>query len=347
MKKNAIARLLLTSTTLAVFTAGLAQPARAYYVYLNSNPSVVYQSKMDRVHAFVVGTDKHLYDDFYNNSTAKWTWEDMRTPSSAGVSSAPSAVYQTSLDRVHAFVVGTNGHLYDDFYNNTAWSWVDMGTPSPSVALSLTTAPSAVYQTSLDRVHAFVVGTNGELYDDSYNSTSKWTWQAIGAVGSQPPSAVYQSKINEVDVWSTMDVGASMREYATYANTSAYLPDSWFFQYSGYPIGTPQVLLNASAPSSVYQTSLGRVHTFVVGNTGHLYLNYYNNDGPVSWLDMGTPPGVPVFGAPSAVYQTSLDRVAAFVRGYGGDLYADYYNAATGLWTWVDIGSPTMNNIIP
>jgi hypothetical protein len=34
---------------------------------------------------------------------------------------SPSAVYQAKIDRLVAFVVGTDGHLYDKFWDGTEW----------------------------------------------------------------------------------------------------------------------------------------------------------------------------------------------------------------------------------
>src|SRR6516165_6526606 len=78
------------------------------------------------------------------------------------------------------------------------------------------------------------------------------------------------------------------------------------------------------SPSTVFQTTLNRLTTFVVGNNGHLYDKYYNNGW--IWEDQGTPPGALAIDSPGAVYQTPLDRIVAFVMGDNGHLYDKYYN---------------------
>ncbi|MEH1837937.1 MAG: hypothetical protein V7L20_04020, partial [Nostoc sp.] len=93
------------------------------------------QPTLDRISTFVVGSNGHLYDKFYNGS--QWVWEEQGTPPSATVIrpsrtraiNSPGVVYQPTLDRISTFVVGSNGHLYDKFYNGSQWVWEDQGTP--------------------------------------------------------------------------------------------------------------------------------------------------------------------------------------------------------------------------
>ena len=40
---------------------------------------------------------------------------------------APSAVYQSSIDRLVVFVAGSNGNLFDKFTNGPVWQWEDQG----------------------------------------------------------------------------------------------------------------------------------------------------------------------------------------------------------------------------
>ena len=88
---------------------------------------------------------------------------------------APSAVYQSSIDRLVVFVV-TNGHLFDKFWNGSAWQWEDQGLPPGTFAA---TAPSAVYQSSIDRLVVFVAGSNGNLFD-KFTNGPVWQWEDQG-----------------------------------------------------------------------------------------------------------------------------------------------------------------------
>ena len=47
----------------------------------------------------------------------------------ASAQHSPSTVYQPPLDRITSFVVGSNGKLYDKYYNN-GWIWEAQGNPN-------------------------------------------------------------------------------------------------------------------------------------------------------------------------------------------------------------------------
>ena len=88
-------------------------------------PSAVYQQKLDRIIVFVVGNDGHLYDKYWDGR--EWVWQDQGMPS--GTTSATdvplSTVYQPTLDRIAVFVAGSDGHLYDKYWNGREWVWED------------------------------------------------------------------------------------------------------------------------------------------------------------------------------------------------------------------------------
>ncbi|MGO8844256.1 MAG: hypothetical protein ACLQFI_02695 [Methylocella sp.] len=192
--------------------------------HLQASSAAFYQTSLDRVIAFVVGSNGHLYDTFWNGQ--QWVWEDQETPPNHDVKavSSPSATYQTSLDRVIAFVVGSDGNLYDTFWNGQKWVWEDRGTP-PNPAnhdVKAVSSPSATYQKSLDRVIAFVVGSDGNLYDTFWNG-QKWVWDPgtppnpanhdVKAVSS--PSATYQKSLGRVIAFV---VGSDDHLYDTFWN---------------------------------------------------------------------------------------------------------------------------------
>jgi hypothetical protein len=74
---------------------------------------------------FTTESDGRLHDKFWNGS--EWVWEDQGTPPNVDGVVSPSAVYQTSIDRLVVFVVGTDGRLYDKFWNGSEWVWEDQG----------------------------------------------------------------------------------------------------------------------------------------------------------------------------------------------------------------------------
>jgi hypothetical protein len=142
------------------------------------SPGAVYQSSIDRVHAFVVTTNSDLYLAYYDHDQGRWLWEFQDKSLGLLEMSSPSAVYQSSIDRVCAFVVRGDGHLYLNYFDHSKgkWLWEDQGPPSTTG--SATGSPGAVYQSSIDRVHAFVVGSDGHLYVNYFDhGQGEWRWQ--------------------------------------------------------------------------------------------------------------------------------------------------------------------------
>ncbi len=142
------------------------------------SPGAVYQSSIDRVCAFVISANSDLYLAYYDHGQGRWLWEFQDSSLGLLEMSSPGAVYQSSIDRVCAFVVRGDGHLYLNYFDHSKgkWLWEDQGTPSTT--LSATGSPGAVYQSSIDRVHAFVVGSDGHLYVNYFDrGQGKWRWQ--------------------------------------------------------------------------------------------------------------------------------------------------------------------------
>jgi hypothetical protein len=249
---------------------------------MNPSPSAVYQTALDRLVAFVFGNDGHLYDKYWNGQ--QWVWEDQGIPPGTSIywAGSPSAVYQTALDRLVVFVIGSDGHLYDKYWNGQQWVWEDQGTP-PGTSIISGMAPSAVYQTALDRLVAFVVGNNGHLYDKYWNG-HQWVWEDQGTppgtsiISGMAPSAVYQTALDRLVVFV---IGSDGHLYDKYWNGQ-----QWVWEDQGTPPGTSVGL----APSAVYQTALDRLVVFVIGSDLHLYDKYWNGQQWV-WEDQGIPPG--------------------------------------------------------
>jgi hypothetical protein len=94
------------------------------------------------------------------------------------------------------FVVGNNGHLYDDYWNGQVWVWEDRGLPPGITAVS---SPKVLYETPHERthqrLHCFTVGNNGHLYDNSSNGQQRvWEDQGLppGTTAVSLVGAVYQ-----------------------------------------------------------------------------------------------------------------------------------------------------------
>lgn len=149
-------------------------------VFANSAPSAVYQASINRTSCFVVGSDGHLHDVYWNQNWNQWRWEDQGTPPRVSAQLSPSAVYQPTINRITCFVVGDDGQLYDKYYDGSQWQWQSLGSPMHQTDVSVLSSPSSVWQSSIDRVMCFVIGSDDQLYDVFWNGTD-WQWEAQGA----------------------------------------------------------------------------------------------------------------------------------------------------------------------
>jgi hypothetical protein len=338
-------------------------------VSFRNTPSSVYQSSINRVMVFLIGDDGQLYDKFWNGQ--EWQWESQGAPTgynpTVTLVGSPAAVYQLVLgpvgepvlDRVTAFVVGHDTRLYDKFWNGTAWQWEvspNGGTPpnsSRTVPSRLLPSPSAVYQPSLERITAFVIGdgptpssgneTSFQLYDEFWNG-QRWQWETQGAplspanvsVAVASPSSVYQTTLDRI----TCFVIGNGELYDVFWNGS-----KWQWESQGMPTnsGTGNSVRIISWPSSVYQSSaLDRITSFVVGQDGNLYDKFWNGQN-WQWEDQGMPTNelgaeVKIVPSPSSVYQPDIDRLTCFVIGEDGNLYDKFWNGQR--WQWETLGAP-------
>jgi hypothetical protein len=83
-------------------------------------------------------------------------------PAGATNVSAPSAVYNPDRDSIDVFVTGDDGHLYDNYWDGSAWQWADLRVPLDANAVR---NPSAVYHPTFHSMFVFVIGDNGHLFE--------------------------------------------------------------------------------------------------------------------------------------------------------------------------------------
>jgi hypothetical protein len=310
-----------------------------------SGPSAAYQSSLDRVCAFVMGSDGHVYVTFWDGS--QWVWQDLGAPPQPASMNMLDAVYQASADRLHVFSSvafpapdpfnDTHG-WYDTYWNGAAgaWAWENLQAPDAGNGIDF---PAAVYQASTGQVHVF--GTDlseGRLYE-TFGDGFPWIWRDLGSPGQAETegslylwlSGVYQTPADRVHVFV--------------ATTEGFLFDN-FGIGSGRTwrsLGPPMTVLDGGSSgimslAAVFQPSIDEVLAFVIDSGGGLYGNFAGN-----WITPapGTPPGVSLdrgFSMLSASYRAAADQVHVFAVGSDGHLY-DYFGNESG-WAWADLGTP-------
>lgn len=87
------------------------------------------ENGLQKTHVFVRGSNGRLYDKAWNGSS--WSWIDRGFPA-AGVTVASGPINAISyregdVFKVYAFVSGSNGRHYVNYWTGTAWAWADQG----------------------------------------------------------------------------------------------------------------------------------------------------------------------------------------------------------------------------
>jgi hypothetical protein len=257
------------------------------------------------------------------------------------------AVYQSSIDRVVAFVTADDDQLHYAYATGTGgWSWgASLGLPPGTPPDYPIAYPTAAYRSSIDQVMAFVCGmTDGNLYRAYWNG-SAWAWDgplnspgltiAVTA-GVIPVDAIYVSLSDHVLAFA---IGLDGQLYLNWN----YSASNWIA--IGAPPSASNTLLLSSSPVALYQPTTGVVWVFVVGDDGHVYSAMSgaaaatSGSAAWSWGDLGAPPAA-IVGPPTVTYQTSTSSTFIFVQCADGNLYVNSTGFAPAWGGWVNHGAP-------
>jgi hypothetical protein len=138
----------------------------------------------------VNGTDGHLYDLHYTYAT-NWKLDAVSGSPGSGVTLAgtPSgyAVVQSNSAFELAYVVGSNGAIYEYEYQNGAWTHLNTFTSLASGVVAVR-SPSAYWYAINGAIYhkVFVEGSNGHLYVLHYGPSTNWI-APLDITGGSPP----------------------------------------------------------------------------------------------------------------------------------------------------------------
>ncbi len=237
-----------------------------------------YPDAAQRPYVFVQGGDGHLWVNWWNYGA--WLWSDLGTPT--GVTVAGAVGVTTVMDgpgasqRPYAFVQGSDGHLWMNWWNYGAWLWSDLGTPAGVTvvgAIGVTTVKD--YPDAAQRPYVFVQGGDGHLWMNWWNYGA-WLWSDLGT-----PTGV--TVVGAVGVTTVMDgPGASQRPYAFLNASDGALWADWWdgqaWRWSNYgtpagvgladPIGVTAV---RKSPASTQYPDIS-IQVFIQGTDGDLWM---------------------------------------------------------------------------
>jgi hypothetical protein len=277
--------------------------------YVLAGPGVItyLEGGKQRIYAFVLGGDHHLHVNYWDG--AQWQWADQGLPEGNDIGGDLGVItyLEAGKRRIYAFVDGTNGHLYVNYWDGGQWQWADQGVPPgthvghPGVITYL--------EAGKRRIYAFVDGDNDHLY---VNYTvgfislggEQWQWADQGV----PPGSSVEG--NEAPGVITYVEGSKGRATKQQRRIYAFV--------RGYAKGE----ITGDEPTNYY-----------------LYVNYWDG-AQWQWADQGAPPGTYVLAGPGVItyLEAGKQRIYAFVRGQNGHLYVNYWDGAQ--WRWADQGLP-------
>ena len=101
---------------------------------------------------------------------ANWNWADQGIPGGNAVPGAPSAITvmdtPLSSQRPYAFVGGSDGHLWVNWWDGANWNWADQGIPGGNRKALGEPSAITVMDTpiSSQRPYAFGSASDGHLW---------------------------------------------------------------------------------------------------------------------------------------------------------------------------------------
>lgn len=129
----------------------------------------------DRAYAFVLGSDGHLWQNWWDDKT--WQWNDVGVPS-ATVGLAGAIGAGTANLGPYTFVLGSDGNLWKAYWNGSGFQWDNHGKPRATVGIERSMGTITLQGEPL----AFVRGTDGHLWQNAKGSnSSSWAWIDLGA----------------------------------------------------------------------------------------------------------------------------------------------------------------------
>jgi len=241
------------------------------------------------------------------------TWNPL-----GGVStSSPAAVsMNSSYFRVDVFVRGTDGAVWQKYYQNGWSTWISLGGQ-----LASGTGP-AVSSWSAGRLDVFVEGTDGALWHKWYNGTSWSGWESLGGQLTSAPAAASPTS-GAIYVFARGTDGAILEKsynngWSSWRSLGGQVAPNtgpavsqalWLFvqgtdhQLSQMRVGggsvkstgwgtlggAPPEALSTSSPGAVVSTT-GETLVCVSSTSGKVWYSADSSANWTNWVSAGSPP---------------------------------------------------------
>ena len=296
------------------------------------------------------------------------------TVSLRNVTPAVARYTHGGTEKMYVFVPDANGRLRCYFGNGTAGQWGDQGLPE--VGTQAVSAPATTTAVGFDsgyppsvRIHAYVVGNNGQLYENYWN-LHKWIWVKHGypsgatqPITTDPIAYAFrkQSSGSLSDATDVIYVGLATKDGNLWVRVWGRPASGGNFQWQWVNHGlarksnSTQIKVVSEPAITTYSVNgKQRIYLFVRGDDGSLYERYWDGtpnqfdtnltQNTWHWTEHGQPSStVKVASAPVIqLFPSDPTRdFCVFVVGSDGGLYLRRWNNTTKQWLWDNLNKPS------
>lgn len=285
-------------------------------------PATVVSRSTDKLDAFAVGLDGHVYTAAWQPGDTKWRgWWQVGTIEAAPC--APVGAVCRAADKLDIFVVGLDGRVYTAAWQagDTTWrGWWQIG----GFVTALHAEVAAVSR-SADKLDIVATGLDGRVRTAAWQpGDTKWRgWWQIGDVLAPPgaPASVVSRSQDKLDAFV---VGADGRVY-----TAAWQPGDTKWR-GWWPVGglqaTPRTVVTAASRSK------DKLDIVATGGDGHVYTAAWQ-PGDTSWRGWWQIGGLQTAPrTPTALATRSKDKLDVFAIGGDGHVYTAAWQPGDTKW---------------
>jgi hypothetical protein len=210
--------------------------------------------------------------------------------------------------RLDTFVVGTNGALYQKYFDGTSWSGFN------SLGGVLVSAPAAASR-AFNRIDVVGIGGDSRLYHKAWNGTSWSGYTNLGGVCLHAP-AIAASGPNRLDAFVIGTDNSLFQKTWNGATWGGFVP------LGGVCLTAPAAVSRAA----------NRIDVFVVGANNAVYHRHFNGTAWSAFTSLG---GVVKLGL--AASASGPNRLDVFAIGMDNALYQKTWNGVA--WSsWQSLG---------
>jgi hypothetical protein len=285
----------------------------------STGPAVALYAKNDQAYGFVVdGSGGLWYAALSSSGTATWN-------SLGGVCTAsPAAIAwgSSSSLRLDVFVRGSDGAVWQKYYQNGWSGWIPLGGQ-----LAPGTGP-AVASWSAGRLDVFAEGTNGALWHKWWNG-SKWSgWESLAGKLTASPAAMAFSSGGAPPYTYYINVFVRGADGAVWQKNWTGTAWSSWHSFGG------QVAANTGPAVTSY------FDLFVQGTDHKLYQMHYDESG-ATWTAFNLqPPEALAIASPGAVMTDANMHPLVAVSSTSGTVWYSLRDSVGHWETWYSAGSP-------